>query len=125
MTVELHWETKALLCIKYSGTVSGDEILMSQNSMTDDERFDGIRGLLLDCFSITKNLSTENDIVKISAIAKAQSMTNPFIKNAVVLNPSEDVQALAAYYKLLTKSTGWKIELFETENDARDWLGDC
>lgn len=123
MAVELHWEKKRLLCIKYSGTISGDDVLASQRSMTNDPRFDDIRELLLDGFLIKENLTTQDDIAMITAIAKAQSITNPFIKNAVVVNPGEDSQALAAYYQFLSESTGWEIELFKTENDARNWLG--
>jgi len=108
--------------MKYSGTVSGNQILSSQKSMTDDGRFDGMRELILDASCIEENTADENDIKLISAVANAQSKTNPFIRNAVILNSSEDGQALAAYYQSLGESTGWDIELFKTEAEARSWL---
>lgn len=123
MAIELRWETKRLLCVKYSGTVSGDDMLASQESMANDERFDDIRKLILDGLSITRNLITDRDIEKFTAVAIGQSKSNPFIKNAVVLNASEDIFALAAYYQLLASSTGWEIELFKVESEARNWLG--
>jgi len=108
--------------MKYSGTVSGNQILSSQKSMTDDGRFDGMRELILDASCIEENTADENYIKLISAVANAQSKTNPFIRNAVILNSSEDGQALAAYYQSLAESTGWDIELFKTEAEARSWL---
>ncbi len=123
MAIDLVWESKRLLCVRYSGTVTGDEILTSQKLMTGDERFYDIRELILDGFSISKNLITDKDIEVFTAMAIGQSKSNPYIKNAVVLNPTEELSALAAYYQLLGNSTGWEIKLFKTETEARNWLG--
>ncbi|WP_101757834.1 hypothetical protein [Oceanicoccus sp. KOV_DT_Chl] len=125
MTIEIHWESSRLLCLKYSGTIQGDEVLAAQRSLTNDERFYNIREYLIDGSALTKSFVSDTDIEKISAITIAQSKTNPDVKNALVLsqNLDEDDHTLGAYYQFLADATGWEIELFKTVSEARNWLG--
>ena len=64
----------------------------------------------------------EKDVELISAIAIAQAKTNPNIKNAVIVDNTENGMALSAFYKFLADETDWEIELFHNEQDARQWL---
>ncbi len=122
MPVNFDWEEKKRLYISYTGTITGEEVLSSQNAITDNYPFEELREIILDLSEVKENLSSESDVIKISAIAKAQSKTNPSIQNAVILGPNEESQALTAYYQLLAEATGWSIELFHTEQEARGWL---
>ncbi len=123
MPVSYSLEEKKRLYITYTGTISGREVLASQRAITDNYPFEDLRSIILDVSGVKENLCTEQVIVKVSAVAKAQSKTNPGIKNAIVLGPNEESQAFTAYYQLLAESTGWQIELFSSEQEARDWLG--
>ncbi|ARN73676.1 hypothetical protein [Oceanicoccus sagamiensis] len=123
MPVSFNWEDKKQLYISYTGTITGQEVLESQSAITDNYPFEDLRGIVLDVSQVKENLCVESDVVKVSAVAQAQAKTNPKIKNAIVLGANEESQAFTAYYQLLAESTGWDIEMFSSEQDARDWLG--
>ena len=122
MAAELIWENSSTLYLKYSGTVSGNDILASQTEITNNTRFIELRQLIVDASRIEHNLSTDADVEKISAMAIAQSKTNSHIKNAIIMNANENSQTLTSYYQFLSESTGWDIQLFTTEDEARAWL---
>ncbi len=122
MAAELIWQGDRLLHVKYSGTFTGAEARAVQDKIGADVRFDDLIAIILDASRIEQNLTTAKDVEIISAISRAQSLSNPNLKNAVVLEPSDDGQAQAAFYKILTEVTGWQIKLFNTEAEARAWL---
>ncbi len=122
MPIDIIWEENHTLYVKYSGSISGADARKSQEAFGSDERFDRLNAILLDGSEIVENLYTEKDVEIISAITIAQAKTNPTIKNAVVVDATENGIALSAFYKFLADETAWDIELFSSEEDARQWL---
>ncbi|ARN74024.1 hypothetical protein [Oceanicoccus sagamiensis] len=122
MPINIVWEENHTLYVKYSGTINGSEARQSQETFGSDERFDGLKAILLDGSEIVENLYTEKDVEIISAIAIAQAKSNPAIKNAVVVDATDNGVALSAFYKFLADETAWDIELFSNEEEARQWL---
>ena len=122
MAFEAFFENESTVYIKFSGTVSADEILTSQRKMTDDGNHTKLRHIIIDATDIENNLSTDQDVEDMSALSIAQSQKIPFIKNAIIMNDDESSQALTAYYQFLAESTGWDIQLFTRVSDARQWL---
>jgi hypothetical protein len=122
MPIELVWEKNHILHIKYFGIITGAELRESQEALGGDARFDSLKAIIADGSQIEQTLNTEKDIQILSAISIAQSASNPQIKNAIVLSKFETGQALASFYQMLAEDSGWKIELFHSEEEARRWL---
>lgn len=122
MAVDIIWESKRLLWIRYSGTVTADEFIDSQSEACNDGRFDDINQVIVDASGIEKSLADEKIVERMSAMSIAHSKSNPSIRMVVVLDPNEDGQALAGYYQWLSEATGWAIESVKTLVEAREWL---
>ena len=123
MPIDIVWEENNNLYVKYSGSIKGVDARKSQETFGGDKRFDSLTSILLDGTEITENLYTERDVEIISSIAIAQTKTNPHIKNAVVVDATDNGLAMSAFYKFLADETSWEIELFSNAEDARKWLG--
>jgi hypothetical protein len=121
MPTELTWESNGLLYIRYSGLITGNEVLTSQQKLGEDLRFDNLKAIFFDGSEIKENLTTEDEIKLLGAITRAQSITNPNLKQALIVGYESDNQPLAEGYKALAQISGCKIEIFHTEKAAREW----
>ena len=122
MAVELTWESADLLIIKYINEISGDQAYQASLKMSGDSRFDRLRAIIIDASTLRETKVSEKDIEKIAALTTALSKTNPRIKNAVVMAQDESSQSLSAFYKFLSDNIDWEVEIFHTEQEARQWL---
>jgi hypothetical protein len=122
LSVELVWESKALLLIKYSGEVNGQDAYQTLLDIGADPRFDELKAILGDGSAIIKNIATSEDIEKMIAASRALSKSNPKIKNAIIMGPDSDAQTLISFYKFLSEDIEWEVEVFKSEQEARRWL---
>ncbi len=122
MSIELIWDSKALLVVKYTGQVKGSEALASSLTMSDDPRFEQIEIIIVDGSGLEETVASDKDIDKIAAVSLAQSKSKPRLDIAFIMGRDEAAQSLAALYQFLMGKTGWKIELFNTEDEARAWV---
>ena len=81
-----------------------------------------LHGIIADGSALGQNLVSEKDIEKLAALAVAHAKTNPKIRNALIMSSDESSQSLAAFYSFLAEEIDWDVELFHSEQEARDWL---
>ncbi len=122
MSIELNWESAYCLSVKYFGQLTGAEVLASSLAMSDDPRFESLEAIIVDGSALSEADASDKDIDKIAAVSTAQSKSKPHMNVAMIMGQDEASQSLAAFYQFLMKSTGWNIELFRTEAEARAWL---
>ena len=124
MTVEYCWEPEGIY-IRFSGSITGVGILAAALDASGDPRFDDISYALVDLFDARSSTVNAEDMKQMAAYVSAMSLTNPRIKNAIVMFPdNEERSALAALYQMLTDNLPWEIKLFETLDAAREWTDD-
>ncbi len=124
MTVEYCWEPKGIY-IRFSGSITGVGILAAALDASGDPRFDDISYALVDLFDARSSTVNAEDMKQMAAYVSAMSLTNPRIKNAIVMFPdNEERSALAGLYQMLTDNLPWEIKLFETLDAAREWTDD-
>lgn len=123
MAVRQEWVSKHLLILHYEGTVVPNDAVQSLLGLAADPRFDDLLYLIGDCSNVGPSPADEQDVNKLAAAARAIAKSNPRIRNAVIVGPSEDSQAIAAFYGFLAQDAPWKVELFRTRAEAEQWLG--
>lgn len=121
MTIELKWESADSLLVIYSGQVSGETAIQSFLEIGGDPRFDQLRAIIADATGIQHNIATDTDMEKMAAVSSALAKSNPNIRNAIIMSPDESAQALVSFYQFLAGTIEWEIEIFHSEQEARDW----
>lgn len=124
MAIELDWESERLLCMRYTGMVHGRELLSTTLEISGDQRFDDLRYILSDWSNIKKTDISVDDVRVLAAYIKSMSKINGKIKNATVVSKDEAGQALASFYKHLTRDAAWDVDSFNTSEAARSWFAE-
>jgi hypothetical protein len=123
MAFELIWHPHHGLTKRFSGWVSGNDMLLSMQQSEADARFDSLRYVINDFLGIDGVLIEQFPpelIDEIAATDMAAFTTNPNIRIAVVaVDP--DVLALAQSY-IDSELRAYPTRLFNTLADARAWL---
>ncbi len=122
MAIDLEWESKQLLSMRYKGMVLGVDLLSVTLQISGDPRFDDLRYILSDWSNVKKTDVSVKDVKVLVAYATAMARTNDKIMNATVISEDEKGQALAAFYKDLTADISWQIKYFTNEPEARNWF---
>lgn len=120
--VEYIWENKDLLRIRYSGIVTGDELIRSALENAGDSRFDYIHHVVGDWVDYIKTEIDQDDVVALTTMMKTVTQICPNVKNATVIRPDKTGNALVAFYKILCRDISWEIGIFHTFDDAFKWF---
>ena len=120
MTFEAIWEEKGIYW-KYSGILTGDDILQSNVSIYGDSRFDKLRYQLLDMLDVESFDVDTEAMEEVTAMDLGASQTNP---NLIVAVVATQVQArrLVELYENTTGGAPWETEIFESVEAARAWI---
>lgn len=120
MSYDLKWEDKGVSW-KYYGQVSGKEIIEASKIIYGDPRFDELRYKLVD-FLETETIEMDNhEIDVIASQHKASEMSNPNIKNAIVIRSS--ASQLATKFAAFFSDSSWEVQIFQDLDKANNWLG--
>jgi len=65
--------------------------------------------------------ATEYDLLAKGAMDSIASNTNPYIKVAMI-SDKEDITKLLYAHNATAKKGAWQIEIFESVNEAEEWL---
>ena len=124
MPYELIWEDHGLL-FTFRDAVTGDELVQCNLDAYSDPRFESIEyELVIFSESVVFKASTET-VRRVAEMDAGASKRNP--KLVVVIVASQTViRGLANLYHIQHEVTGgpWKMEYFETEEEARRWLAE-
>ncbi|MBL4584306.1 MAG: hypothetical protein JKX83_06795 [Pseudomonadales bacterium] len=122
MTIELNWESKQLLWVKYQDMVYGQELLDTTLALSGDRRFEELRYILSDWSEIKKTNISTSHVTELAAYIAAIAETNQRIKNATVTSKDEAGQSLAVFYQHLTEEISWDVDFFSSALEAREWF---
>lgn len=121
MAIREIWESKDVLLVAYSGTVTGPELLESSLKLSGDARFEDVRLFLADWSDIERVAISPEDIKQLVACLRSASRLCPHAKNASVIRMNDTSTALLGWYKFLADDLSWDVEVFQTEEEARTW----
>ena len=120
MPISHEWNPP-LLVTRYTGKVTGEELIQEAISVSGDPRFDSLRYIIGDWTGATESETTPEDVEKLAVYIEQISRSNPNVKNATITYNRESSKALAALYLMLTETTSWKTEMFNTMEGALNW----
>jgi hypothetical protein len=122
MPYETFWEPRGIRWV-FEGSVTDDDLTRPNEDLYDDSRFLEIRYQIAD-FRFISGVSALSETVRlVSHMDREQSRRNPDVKVAI-LGTSPVVKGLARMYALTGAEDRWQVRLFETEEEAREWIGD-
>ena len=120
MSYHNKWEAKGIYR-KFTGIVSGQEVLLSNYAIQGDPRFDDIRYVINDFTEIVDFEVSTRDIDTIAAVDNAASISNPNIKVAIVAT-LEPLLLWAKRYCANMQGSPYECELFNSIDDAAKWV---
>ena len=120
MTSKLIWEPGGAYW-KYSGKITGQEIINATSVIYGDSRFDDLKYKLVDFFDV-ENIEINNDeITMIACKHRVASQSNPYIKNAILVRQKQNI--LANKFVTFFDDTPWSVQVFYDLDKANNWLG--
>jgi len=120
MAYKLAWEANGVYW-KYSGNISGQEIIDASTEIYGDPRFDELKYKLADFSDADTVDISEEEIKLITLQHAASSRSNTRIKNAIVINGNDERAKIFVDY--LSSNSGWEVRAFDQLNEANQWLG--
>ena len=120
MPYEIEWTKKGVRW-KFFGIVTSEEALQSNLAIYGDSRFDTIRYQIADFSEVEELRLDEKDMKKIAFLDKAAARSNARISVAIIA-PSVRAKQILADYAKYSYDTPWNTKLFETAEDAGNWI---
>lgn len=119
MPHKLVWEAKGVYW-KYSGKITGAEVVEASSKIYGDPRFDSLRYKLVDFLDVESIDMDDNDVAKIACMHKAAGLSNPRIKNAIVINSKTN--KVANKFATFFHDSPWDVQVFEELDQANSWI---
>ncbi len=119
MSHTIQWEDKGVYW-KYSGDVSGKEIFDASEVIYGDPRFDNLEYKLVNFLDASSVNMTDEEIARIAFQHKAAEISNPRVKNAIVM--VAEVEIAEKFATFFTDSR-WEVQIFQDMESADRWLG--
>lgn len=120
MPNKIVWEPQGIYW-KYTGKVSGKEIIDASTSVYGDPRFDNIKYKLTDFLDVESMEMSDNELTLLACQHKAAEKSRPNVKNAIVIR-SEDAELAHKFSAFFTETT-WEVKVFNDLAEADEWLG--
>jgi len=105
---------------KFTGEITGGEILESNLSIHGDPRFDGINYVLNDFISIVEFDVNNTDINIISTIDNVAALSKQKLKIAIVATNTDLLKWVNVYLNMMQDSP-YETAVFSTCSDALNW----
>lgn len=124
MPFEVDWASRQLVCVRYSGHLTPDQLEAVDRKVYGDPRFDDIRGQLLD-FSAVTSITLDTDNVEAAAYQDAVVGTYKRHLNVAYMAPAgDDSRHLLEHYVQLMQSLNarWHHRIFDDTAAALAWL---
>jgi hypothetical protein len=122
MTCETIWENKGVLK-RLSGHVSADEFMHSVEAIQADPRFDDIRYVINDFSQVSSHELDADLLQELAAIQYGAQASNPQVRAVYVgLGGDPVLTQLLQSILIGSQRSVYRVALFETLPQARDWL---
>lgn len=120
MPYETHWENDGVRWV-YTGVMSDDDVLRSNQELYEDSRFETIKYEIADLTHIARFAATAETVRKLTHMDAEQSARNANIKVAILATEAL-VLGIANMYALAATESPWETRVFSSEEEAREWL---
>lgn len=120
MPYALHWETHGVYK-KFSGVVTGFELLQSVIDVASDVKFRSLKYELTDYLSAVETVFSPDMLNEVRAVRLGSFKTNPNIRVAIVTMDPQIQQRI--YSTIVAKLTLHQTQVFSTTAEANAWLG--
>lgn len=120
MPYSLVWEPNGVYK-KFSGLVSGDELLQSVREVASDIRFGALRYEVSDYLEAERTDFSQDALNEVRAVRIGSFMNNPSMKVAIVTLDTEIQQRI--YSTIAARLTLHQTKVFIGLQDANTWLG--
>ena len=119
MAYEITWEDNGVYW-KYSGAVTGDEIVEASTSIYGDPRFISLKYKFVDFLNADSVDITKDQLALIAYQHLAAERANPYIKNAILVKAD---QRLAKDFAAFFNKSSWEVRIFTDLDEANSWVG--
>ena len=122
MPYQFTW-TKKSVCAKLTGVVSLEEALAVNLEFQSHQYFDRLNDFIFDATEVERFDFDEKHADTPAIYDKGASLSNANIKGAFVVKNEQVRGVLKRYLKTSAQlNTCWKLNLFHSVNDAKEWL---
>jgi hypothetical protein len=119
LAYSIKWDKKIVYC-KFSGEVSGQELLECNMSMYGNSNFDDIRLQVFDMLDATKTSFNQDDVKLVAACDRAASKINPRVRCALVSTDQVALE-LSRIYQNEVLASPWEGKSFRRLSEALEW----
>jgi hypothetical protein len=119
MPYELVWEPSGVFW-RYSGDVTGAEIIEASSLIYGDSRFDNLKYKLVDFLDIKSIQMSSDELALVAFQHRAAELSNQNIKTAILMGPDNE---LAEQFAAFFLDSDWEVKVFEERDAANSWLG--
>ena len=120
MSYSLQWEHHGVYK-KFSGLVSGDELLQSVVEVASDARFSALRYEVSDYLSATQTQFSQEALNEVRAVRIGSFQSNPHIKVAIVTLDTQIERRI--FSTIAARLTLHQTRVFSEIAEANSWVG--
>ena len=122
MAYELVWEDNGVYW-KYSGNVTGNEIIDASTSIYGDARFITLKYKFVDYFDVENFEMDQSQLALIAYQHLAAERANPYLKNAILIKPDHKMTQMAHEFAAFFRRSSWEVKIFTNLEEANKWAG--
>lgn len=105
---------------KYSGIISGNEVVDASTSIYGDARFITLKYKFADFFEVERLEINKSQLALIAYQHLAAERANPYLKNAILINSGNK---LAHEFAAFFSNSSWEVKVFTDMDEANKWVG--
>jgi hypothetical protein len=124
MAYELVWEDNGVYW-KYSGHVSGNEIIDASTSIYGDARFIALKYKFVDFLDVDNLKMDQSQLALIAYQHLAAERANPYLKNVILIKPGHKITQMAHEFAAFFNKSSWEVKVFTDLEEANSWVGRC
>lgn len=119
MSYQLDWEPRGVLW-RYSGDVTGAEIIEASSLIYGDSRFDNLKYKLVDFLDIKSIQVSPDELALVAYQHRAAELSNQYIRTAILMRSDNK---LAEQFAEFFIDSNWEVKAFKERDTANSWLG--
>ena len=122
MAYDLVWEESGVYW-KYSGNVSGKEIIEASTSIYGDARFVTLKYKFVDFLDVNNFEMDQDQLALIAYQHLAAERANPYLKNAILIKTGHKMATMAHEFAGFFDKSSWEVKVFTDLDEANSWVG--
>jgi len=119
MTYEVIWEPHGVV-VTYKNTLDSRSFMDSYIEVNRDIRYKSVKYQLVNTLYVNQVDINSHDMQLIADLDKSNSIKIPNLRFALVAN-LKALERLSHLYNREVKATSWKLAIFYSMEEARDW----